>query len=410
MAASVRAPLLTRHFALVWVLTFLTFFAAFQLFPTVPLRLRELGASLAESGRFMTAFTTGSALGALVTGPLGDRVGQRRMILWCAFGFAAFMGAYGLVSNRLWFYAFAVPHGIVWSGLLTATMATLGGILPSDRRADGLSLYGLASPGGAMLGPVVGVALYTSVGFGAITLANGVIFTALGFLAVSLPPDPPRSAPAPAWRAPEWVMLAPCLILFFSALGYGALGSYTVQEAVDLGFGWVHLSSLGKVSLASTFLSLMAFGMIAVRVVMGFVGFGRQPVALLPWMLLAATAGLGLLALLPGGLTRHALSAVLYGGGYSMMHTLVTTYVLHVIPPDRRGTAFGATLFSFDIGIGLGNLLLGLAIGSWGYRWGWALATLTHAVTLPLAFHLVRRDALHRASERSPHEAAPHAP
>ena len=52
---------MTRQFALVWTLTFVTFFAAFQLFPTVPLRLRELGASLAESGRFMSLFTAGSA-------------------------------------------------------------------------------------------------------------------------------------------------------------------------------------------------------------------------------------------------------------------------------------------------------------------------------------------------------------
>ena len=78
-----RTRLLTRSFALVWALTFVTFFAAFQLFPTVPLRLRELGASLAESGRFMSLFTAGSAIGALFTGPLGDRVGHRRLVVTC---------------------------------------------------------------------------------------------------------------------------------------------------------------------------------------------------------------------------------------------------------------------------------------------------------------------------------------
>ena len=50
----------TSAFTLIWAMTFLTFFAAFQLFPTVPLRLRDLGASLAESGRFMTLFTLGN--------------------------------------------------------------------------------------------------------------------------------------------------------------------------------------------------------------------------------------------------------------------------------------------------------------------------------------------------------------
>ncbi len=402
MAVSPRTPLFTRHFVLVFALTFITFFAAFQLFPTVPLRLKALGASLAESGRFMTAFTAGSALGALFTGPMGDRVGQRRMIILCAFGFAAFMGAYGLITTRAWFYLLAVPHGIVWSGLLTATMATLGDILPADRRADGLSLFGLASPGGAMLGPVLGVALYARFSFGAIALSNALLFTALGLLALTLPADSPKLETAPHWRAPERIMVAPCLVLFFSALGYGVLGSYTVQEALDLGFGTLRIPGLGSVSMASAFLSLMSLGMVLVRIVMSVIGFGRRPVALLPWMLGAATLGLGLLTWLPGGLLRHGLSALLYGGGYSMMHTLVSTYVLHVVHPERRGTAFGATLFSFDMGIGLGNLLLGMVIGSMGYRWGWGLAALSHAIAMPLAFHLARRDAHRDAGSTTP--------
>ena len=69
MAAPAR--LLTRHFVLVFGITFVTFFAAFQLFPTAPLQLRRLGASLAESGRFMTVFTAGSSLGAAATAGVG---------------------------------------------------------------------------------------------------------------------------------------------------------------------------------------------------------------------------------------------------------------------------------------------------------------------------------------------------
>src|ERR1035438_1037896 len=95
-----RTRLVTRQFALVWALTFVTFFAAFQLFPTVPLRLRELGASLAEGGRSMSLFTAGSALGALFTGPLGDRVGHRRLVITAALLYASFLGSYSLLTTR----------------------------------------------------------------------------------------------------------------------------------------------------------------------------------------------------------------------------------------------------------------------------------------------------------------------
>jgi hypothetical protein len=64
-------------------------------------------------------------------------------------GFGLLLGAYGLLHVRWAFYLLAFPHGVVWSGLLTATMATLGQVLPAERRADGLSVYGLASPAGS---------------------------------------------------------------------------------------------------------------------------------------------------------------------------------------------------------------------------------------------------------------------
>jgi len=392
----VTSGLFTRHFVLVFAITFITFFAAFQLFPTVPLRLLELGATIAESGRFMTAFTAGSALGALFTGPFGDRVGQRRMVVGCAVGFGLFLGAYGLLHARWAFYALAFPHGVVWSGLLTATMATLGHVLPADRRADGMSLYGLASPGGVIFGPVVGLAVFGRLGFPAMTAVLAALFVVLGVLSLSLPPDQVRLERRPAFQWPDRTLLAPCMVFFATALGYGALGTYTAQEAIKQGFPPL----FGLLPTDAAFLSCMAVGMVVMRIFMTRVGFGSSPTRLLPGMLLAAGAGLVLLALMPGGASRHALSALLYGGGYSMVHTLLNAHVLEITRPDRRGAAFGTTLFSFDSGIGIGSLLIGGVIG-WGcqhlgpqgYRLGWAVAALFALAALPLSRRLLRESA-----------------
>ena len=272
---------MTRQFALVWTLTFVTFFAAFQLFPTVPLRLRELGASLAESGRFMSLFTAGSALGALFTGPLGDRVGHRRLVITAAVLYALFLGAYSLLSNRWGFYLLAVPHGIVWSGLLTATMASLAHVLPEDRRADGLSLYGLASPGGVIVGPLLGLWIFERWGFAPIGWYLALLFLLLGALARTLPVDHPHGRPE-GFKWPDASVATPCLILFCVALGYGALGTYTAQEALALGM-----------KLPSAFLSSMAVGMVIMRLAMLRRGFGRRPIRKLPGMLLGACPGPG---------------------------------------------------------------------------------------------------------------------
>ncbi|MFN7957148.1 MAG: MFS transporter [Holophagaceae bacterium] len=373
-----RTRLVTRSFALVWALTFVTFFAAFQLFPTVPLRLRELGASLAESGRFMSLFTAGSAIGALFTGPLGDRVGHRRLVITCAMLYACFLGAYALLSNRWGFYLLAFPHGIVWSGLLTATMASLAHVLPEDRRADGLSLYGLASPGGVIVGPLLGLWIFQHGGFAPIGWYLAALFLLLGLLGRTLPVDHPHGR-AEDFQWPDAAVLGPCLVLFCVALGYGALGSYTAQEGLALGM-----------PLPSAFLSFMAVGMVLMRIVMLRRGFGKRPIRKLPGMLLGAFAGMALLAFLPGGLGRHIASALLYGAGYSMLHTLLNAKLLESVDPQRRGSAFGALLFAFDSGIGLGSFGLGWVIGHHGYRLGWALGALAMLAALPAALRLAK--------------------
>ena len=387
-----RPPLWTRPFLLVCAFTFLTFFAAFQLFPTAPLRLIALGASRGESGSFLAVFTVGSSLGALVTGPLGDRLGHRRMMGGSALAFIAIMAVYAVLPVRWAYYALAPLHGAVWSGLLTATVAMLGGIIPEARRAEGLALYGLASPGGVIFGPTVGVWVYQHLGWRAMCLLLAVCFAVLGALARSLPPDPPRERRSDrhfSW--PERPVLMLSSVLFATALGYGVLNSYSAQEglALDLrvhGAAW-----------PSAFFSSLAIGMVAMRALMGVTGFGDRPTRHLPSMVLLSLGGLALLAFLPdawiGALGRHVLSGLLYGAGYSMVYTLLNTILLEIVAPERRGAAFGTFMFAFDAGIGLGSALIGRLIGHSGFRAGWGAALALMALGLPLAFRIVRRHA-----------------
>jgi predicted MFS family arabinose efflux permease len=118
---------------------------------------------------------------------------------------------------------------------------------------------------------------------------------------------------------------------------------------------------------------------------------GRHPVALLPGMAALTAVGYGLLAFLPGGLGRHLVSGLVYGGGYGMVHTLTLTHLLETTPPERRGAAVGAFFFAFDAATALGALALGWVMEHGGFRRGWAIGAGLMALAIPVARRIVRK-------------------
>ena len=377
---SERAGFITSPFVLLWAFYFLVFAAGYQLFPVVPLHLRDLGASLAESGRFQTAFMLGSGFGSLFTGPLGDRLGQRRVLRVASLALVLILGAYALLKVRWVFYALAPIHGVLWSALRTASVAKVGGILAPEHRAQGMSLFGLAGPGGVALGPLAGLWLLPHLGFAWMLVILASVFAVLHVLIGSLPRETAREiAPEAAFRLPDRAVWGPVALLFLLGLGFGPMAPYSAQEAKALGMLW-----------PSAFLTCFALGMMGMRSILGLTGMGLRPVALLPSMLALAAVGSLLLTFLPGGTGRHLAAGLVYGAGYGMVHTLLFMHIIDITRPERRGAAVGALFFAFDVGTALGALALGWVMEHGTFRWGWAAGALLLALAIPVARRIVR--------------------
>ena len=73
--------LFTPRFFLMCGFSFTAFLSAFQLFPTAPFHIRDLGGSTFASGLFLAALTFASAASAPFTGALADRFGLRRTLV-----------------------------------------------------------------------------------------------------------------------------------------------------------------------------------------------------------------------------------------------------------------------------------------------------------------------------------------
>ena len=125
--------LFTPRFFVMCGFTFTVFLSAFQLLPTAPFRILDLGGTTFASGLFLGFLTYASAWSAPITGAIADRIGRRRTLLISSAVICLCSAAYAVLTDYRWMLGLVVVHGIFWSGLLSAS-AAFAGASGSSRR------------------------------------------------------------------------------------------------------------------------------------------------------------------------------------------------------------------------------------------------------------------------------------
>jgi MFS family permease len=368
--------LFTPRFFVMCGFTFTVFLSAFQLLPTAPFRIQELGGSTFASGLFLGFLTYASAMSAPVTGAIADRIGRRRtliiassVILLCAIG-------YGITASYPVMLALVLIHGVFWSALLSASAAYLTHLLPERRRAEGISYWGLSSVAAIAVAPPIAFWIMQHGGWKWICISCGTLNLLMGAIAFALPEDRVETQldlPLPRLRPSfvEWRVLVLSLTLFLYSFGYGAITSFSAMYADALG-----------VSPKSIYLTLLAVVILLTRPLSGpladRVGYRR---VFIPCLVLIAV-GLTFLSVATG-LTWLIASAVVFGIGFGTAYPVFVAYVMRDITAARRGAAFGAILAAFDTGIGTGSTMVGWLIEHYGFASAFGLAAALSAIALP---------------------------
>ena len=116
--------LFTPRFFMMCGFTFTVFLSAFQLLPTAPFHILDLGGTTFASGLFLGFLTYSSALSAPLTGAYADRIGQRRVLIVTSLALALFSVAYAVITD----YRLMLALAIVQGDLLVWTAVGLGGV------------------------------------------------------------------------------------------------------------------------------------------------------------------------------------------------------------------------------------------------------------------------------------------
>jgi MFS family permease len=377
--------LLSARFLTMCAFSFTVFLSAFQLIPTAPFRIVDLGGTRVTAGLFLGLLTYASALSAPVTGALADRFGRRLTLIATSLVLSCFAVGYGLSTRpgaMLWLVA---AHGVVWSGLLAASSAYTSELVPASRRAEGIGYWGLSTMLAVAVAPGVGLWLY-EFGWTAMCVSVGVLNLVMAVIAFTLPDDRaarPRPPATPLFTRDlvEWRILVVALTMFLYAFGYGGVTSFAAMYARANGVvpvGLYFTAFAVVVILTRPFSGRLADRLGYVRV-------------FVPCLVLIVVAYV-LLAL--GGTRGWLLgSAVALGLGLGSAYPIFAAWMLDHVSADRRGAAFGSLLAAFDTGLGTGSIVLGWVIERHGYRPAFGLAAALASLSLPY-FLLVGRHAI----------------
>jgi len=368
---STPRPLFTARFFVMCGFSFTVFISAFQLFPTAPFHIRDLGGSTFAAGLFLGLLTYSSAFSAPFTGGIADRIGHRRVLKIGSLAIAFFSIAYAFAPSPALMLALVVPHGIFWSGLMVASGAYVTSLVPEERRAEGIGYWGLSTVLAIALAPNIGFLIFRHGWFVlcAVMLGLNLLMAAIAWSLeeIHAPADPREHR-----FTLEWRVLVVSLSVFLYSFGYGGVTSFSAMYA-----------EASRISPRAIYLTSLAVAILVSRPFAARLGdrFGYRRV-FLPCMGFAC-AGLTLLAVLPPSRSAMILSGGVFGAGYGTAWPVFMAYMLGRIEPGRRGAAYGAMIAALDTGIGTGSTTLGWLIERYGYATAFGAAAALSALSVP---------------------------
>lgn len=359
-------PTFSRAYWTVWSATLLFFAAFYTLIVPLPLYLDGVGLPDWEIGLILGAFGVASLVGRPLAGSLSDRLGSKPVIL---FGTASLLvGALG-VTQTAWspaLFGLRILQAAGYVAFTTASTALIAQLAPAARRGAAIALFGAAANVAITVTPAIvsaSLGLLTLQGAfwlcgGLALLAGLLVWTAIprdhtyagrrrGFVETLTPPASLRTA-----------MLTTALF----GVAFGAFYSFLPLLAERRG--------LEPVGLAYT---VYGASIILTRILTANLLDRPDRTQVLAPSLLVTTVGLAGFAFADNWPVLIA-SAALMAAGSGIAHPALIALCVDRMPDSERGRATASFYLAFDLGIGMGNWLLGPVLGSFGLVGMYALA------------------------------------
>ncbi|MFE7915626.1 MFS transporter, partial [Bacillus mobilis] len=327
----------------------------YLLVPTLPLFIKEIGGNESQVGLMMGMFTIAAVVIRPIIGGMLDQYGRRSFIIFGLIFFGITMYSYNLASTIVLLAVLRVIHGVTWAVSTTAVGTAITDIIPDSRRGEGMGWYGMAMTIAMAIGPMIGLSVVQHYSFHGLFL----LATLLSFMAVLLSfmtkmPFTPQKEKG-KMQLFEKSVLSITIVVFFLSFAYGGITTFLplFASSIDVNPG--------------TFFLVYAIALTIVRPISGkLLDKYGEVFIILPALCITIIAIVVLT--LSNSLMGVIIAAVLYGVGFGSAQPALQAAMITMVDPSKRGVANASFFTAFDLGIGLGAILLGVVSQMFGYR------------------------------------------
>ena len=353
--------------------------------PLLALIMSDLGVSKLTISAVATIASFIYGLGALVGGPLGDKIGEARTITLCLAlsGLSTFIMVVAGTMGSVYVYGVALVLMAVWASFYHPTANSLISKAFKGKVAESMGLHGVGGTAGVVLTPtiayLIGVTLgwpYAFVAFGLLCILLAPIFIRK-FSQVDSPKDSQESILS-AFRIRElWVLL-----IFNVAIGLFMKG---IELFIPTYLKDNRLIDPWWASVASTLV-------LAAGVPGQWIGGKAADIIGSKKVLIATMGGVCIslisLLLIPVYAIGIALFIAFYGVSFYAHQPALNSLTGFLSPQNQRGAVYGIFFFtSFGIG-SLSQVMAGYVADTYGLDTSFYLLTVFALIALMLSLKL----------------------
>lgn len=357
----------TKDFIFITLINFLMYIIHYALIVTVTsFTIDTFHAGEGMGGLAAGIFIIGMLFGRLFTGKYIDQLNLKKTLLASlVFSFVA-IALYFLIHSLLVLIIVRLIHGIAFGMASTTTGTYSSTIVPEDRKGEGIGYYALSTTVASAIGPFLGILINQRFSFESNFIVCLICILLAGVLSlfISNIRQPMVDAENKEVNSAKGIgqflqkqAIPISIVIVFVGIAYSSVLAFLDSYA----------SHIGLAAAASFFFVVYAFSTFVVRPITGkvFDNYGANKVVY-P-VLVLFVIGLVLLSVTHSS-WMLLFSAILIGIGYGTLIPSFQTIAIQASPPEKIGLATSTFYIFADLGAGAGPTLLGILIGSVGYR------------------------------------------